>query len=93
MTQREHKQEQRKTNYNNQKLYRLYKHQQNRNNQKTKMGRKTNMWTLQLTNKWNLTQENWSMAKKSKTFRGTESLLIAAQNNFIRTNYIKARIN
>ena len=55
------------------------------------MGSKTILWTLQATNKQNLTREN--MAKKVNLQKETESLLIAAQNNTIRTNYIKARID
>ena len=40
------------------------------------------------------TRENLAVSKKKKNLkRGTESLLIAAQNNAIRTNYIKARID
>ena len=33
------------------------------------------------------------MAKKRKLKRETESLLIAAQNNVLRTNYVKAKID
>ena len=57
------------------------------------MGRKTIIWTFQVTNKSPLTWENLDMAKKGNLKRETESLLIATQNNAIRTNYIKARID
>ena len=53
------------------------------------MGRKTTVRTFQVPNKQNLTWEDLAMAKKGKSF--WESLLIAAQNNAIRTNYVKAR--
>ena len=42
------------------------------------------------TNK-HLTRENLDVGKKRKLQRETESLLIAAQNNTVRTNHIKAR--
>ena len=45
------------------------KHQSNENNQKTKMRRKTNVWTFQATNQWNLTLKNLDMTKKEKTLR------------------------
>ena len=57
------------------------------------MGRKTTGWIFQATNKRNLTREGLDMAKKNKLKNETESLLIAAQNNTIRTNYIKAKID
>ena len=38
-------------------------------------------------------EENMDVAKKVKHSRETESLLIAAQNNAIRTNHIKAKID
>ena len=58
---------QRKTDYCDEGKYRQHKHQQNKNNKKkTKMGRKTTVWTLQVTNKWHLTQEDLDMAKKRK---------------------------
>ena len=47
------------------------------------MGRKTTVWAFQTTNKQNLTRENLDVTKKR----------IAAQNNAIRTNYTKARID
>ena len=38
-------------------------------------------------------EENWMRLRKGKLMRETESLLIAVQNNAIRTIYIKARID
>ena len=43
--------------------------------------------------KRNLTRENLDMAKKRKLKNETESLLVAAQNNTIRTNYVQERID
>ena len=42
-----------------------------------------------MTNKRNLTREDLDMLRKIET----ESLQIAAQNNAIRTNYIKTKID
>ena len=56
----------RKTDNCDQKQYRQHKHQQNKNNQKTIMGRKTTIETIQATDKRNLTRENMDMAKKEK---------------------------
>ena len=50
------------------------------------MGRKITVWTFQTTNKRNLIRENLDITKKR------ESILIAAQNNVIRTDYVKVRI-
>ena len=38
-------------------------------------------------------QKNWTLLRKGNHKRETESLLIAAQDNAIRTNHIKARID
>ena len=43
--------------------------------------------------KWQLTRENIDVAKKRNIKREIEYLLIAAQNNAIRMNHIKARID
>ena len=66
MTRRLYKKTRNKTDYSGQKQYRQHKHQQNKNNQETKIGRKTNVWTFQETNKRNLTRENMDVAKKGK---------------------------
>ena len=55
-----------KTDYSDQNQYRQYKHQQNKNNQKTKTGNKTSAWTFQATHKRSLTQESFDMAEKGK---------------------------
>ena len=36
---------------------------------------------------------NWTWPRKGYRKRGTGSRLIAAQNNVIRTNYVKAKID
>ena len=38
-------------------------------------------------------EKTWTWLKKGNLKRETESLLIAAQNNAIRTNHVKARID
>ena len=38
-------------------------------------------------------EKTWTWLRKGNFQRETESLLIAAQNNAIRTNHIKARIS
>ena len=38
-------------------------------------------------------EEIWTCLRKANFKRKTESLLIAAENNAIRTNYIKAKID
>ena len=43
--------------------------------------------------KWHLTREKVDVAKKGNLKRETESILKAAQNDAIRTNHIKARID
>ena len=46
-----------------------------------------------MTNKQHIKRENLDVAKKGNFLRETESLLIEAQDNAIRTNYIKAGID
>ena len=65
----------------------------NENNQKTKMGRKTAVWLLPETNKRNFTEGTWTWLRKGNLKRETESFLIAARNNAIRTKYVKAKID
>ena len=55
------------------------------------MGRKTTVWSFQATNIRNLTRENLNMTKKGNLKREIGYLLIAAQNNAIRT--VKAKID
>ena len=38
-------------------------------------------------------EQTWTWLRKGNLKRETESLIIAAQNNAIRTNYIKAKID
>ena len=54
------------------------------------MGRETTLCIFQAT-KWQ-DEKTWTGLSKQNLKRETESLLIAAQNNAIRTNYIKAKI-
>ena len=93
MTRRLHRKARKKTNYSHQKQYRQHENQQNDTNQKTKIGRKTILWTFWATNRRHLTRENVYGEKKGNRKREIESLLIVAQNNAIRTNHIKARID
>ena len=51
------------------------------------MGIKTNLWAFQATNK-QISHKRLGHSKE----RETESLLVAAQNNVIRTNEVKVRI-
>ena len=60
------KQAKRKTGYSDQKQYWQHKHQQNKNYQKTKMGRKITTWTFQATNQQKLTRENLDIVNKGK---------------------------
>ena len=55
------------------------------------MCRKTSVWIFLVRNWQNLTWED--LTKKGILKRETESLLIAAQNNAIKTNYNKVKIN
>ena len=57
------------------------------------MGRKTTQRAFEATNKWHLKRKTWMWLRKGNLKRESEFLLIAAQNNAIRTNYIKARID
>ena len=63
----------------------LHEDLQNGNNLKTKMGRKTNLWTFlkRLTNDISH-KKTWTGLRKGNFMRETESLLIAAQNNVLR---------
>ena len=52
------------------------------------MERKTTIWTFQATKNDISHEKTWTCLTKRKLMRETESLLIAAQNNAIRTNVI-----
>ena len=56
------------------------------------MGRKTNLRFKRLINNIPI-DKTWTWLRKGNFKRETESLLIAAQNNAIRTNLIKVRID
>ena len=58
------------------------------------MERKTTVWIFQATNWRNLMREDLDMAKKKGSLkRETEYILIVAQNNARRTNYVKSNID
>ena len=61
--------EPRKSNYSDKKQHKQHKDQQNNYNLDKKMGRKTNVWIFQATNKRNLTLEALETAKKRETLR------------------------
>ena len=86
-----HKKEQRKTYYySNEKQYRQYKEQQN--NTEMEIGRKNDGYFKRQTDEISH-EKTWTWLLKGNFKRETESLLIAAYNNAIRTNYIKAKID
>ena len=61
---------------------------------KQKCEEKQIVWTFQSTKKLYVTREYLDMAKNGKPFwRETDYLLIAAQNNPIRTNYVKEKVD
>ena len=57
------------------------------------MGRKTTVWIFQATNRGNLTQEDLGIITVGNHKRETESFLVAAQNNSIKTNNVQANID
>ena len=87
------KRTQRKANYRNQKQHKQHKDQQNNDNEKTKRRRKAIVLiflarTTEISHK-----KTWTLLGKGNLKRETESLLIATQNNIIRTNYVKEKIH
>ena len=50
-------------------------------------------WTIEATDKENLTRENLDIPRKGNLKGDAGSLLIAIQNNAIRTNYDKPKID
>ena len=40
-----------------------------------------------------LDEKNWTLLRKENSKRQTESLLIATENNSMRTNYVKTKID
>ena len=78
--------------YSDQKQHKQHKHQQNNNNLKTKMGRKTTAWVFQVAS--DISHERtFRWLRKENLKREIESLLIAAQNNSLSKNYVKAKID
>ena len=57
------------------------------------MGRKTTVWIFQATNSKISHEKKWSWLRKENHKGETESHLIAAQNNAIRTNLIRVSID
>ena len=57
------------------------------------MGRKTTLWTIKRLISNISYDKTWTFLIKRNLKRETESFLIATQNNAIRTNHIKARID
>ena len=56
------------------------------------MGRKTIVWTFQVTNEISH-KKTRTWRRKRNLMRKTESLVTTAQNNAIRTNYVEAKID
>ena len=73
----------RKIDYNDQKQYRQHKHRQKKNN-KIKNGKENYCMDI--------SRDKQAKSHMRKLKKETESLLRAAQNNAIRTNYVKAKI-
>ena len=67
MTERLHRKARRRTDYSHQKQYWQYENQQNDNDKKTKMGRKTTSWLFSTSNKQHLTQEKVDVVNKKET--------------------------
>ena len=63
------------------------------NKPENKNGKKTNAWTFQVTNKRNLMRKNLDITKRGKFKKETEYLFLAAQNNAIKTNYVKTKMD
>ena len=72
---------------------RQHKHPQNLNNQKTKIGLKTILWTLRSTNKRNLTRENLVIAMKENKLRKKLTLCDSSIEQRHKYQHIQARMN
>ena len=79
---------QRKANYSE---YKQSRDQQNNNDQKTEMWSITTVFKRQMSEISH--EKTWTWPRKRNFKRETESLLIVAQNNDIRSNYAKAKID
>ena len=55
--------------------------------------KKATLWTFQLTKNEIPYKKTWTLVRKENLKSEIESLQIAAQNNAIRSNYDKARID
>ena len=93
MTRRLHKIARRETDYSDQKQYRQHKHQQKKQPE-NKNGNKNQLYGHFKQHISEISHEKtWKWLRKGNLKRERESVLIAAQNNTIRTNYVKARID
>ena len=92
-TRRQHKKVRSKTDCSYQKQYRQHKHQQNKNNYKKKMDKKQLYGHFKRQTSKISHQKTWTWLRKGHLNRETETILRAAQNNTIKTNYVKVRIN
>ena len=88
-TRRPYKKVQRKSDYSHQKQYRQHKHQQIKNIEKTKMGRKTTIWTFHVISEISR-KKTWTWVRKGDLKRGTESLLSTKQ---CHEDYVKVKID
>ena len=83
----------RKTDYSNQKQYWQHVDQQNNNDQKKKSEEKQLYGCFKRLTSDISHEKTWMSQRKGNFKAETESLLIAAQNNVIRTYHIKERID
>ena len=70
----------------------------NRKTKKKKKNRKEKskegqLWILQWPNSWNCKEKAWTCLRNGNFKWETKSLLIAAENNAINTNYVKSKID
>ena len=89
-----HKKEQRKINYCNQEQYwqNKYSEENNKNRKKKREEKQLHRCFNRQTEKIIL-EKIWAWLRKEHLKKETESLLISAQNNALRTNCIKAKID
>ena len=72
----------------------IWTNRQNNKDKKTKMGRKNNYMDTSSNKSERLhIKKTWTWLRKGNLKKETESLIIATQNNAIRTNYIEAKID
>ena len=92
MVRRLHRKTRRRTDYSHQKRYWQHEGPQNDNNLKQKWEEKQLYWYFKGLINGTLLEKTWMWLRKGNLKRETEFLLIAAQNNAIRTNHFKVRI-